>query len=740
MYLGLCVNNQDPERRGRVQVFVPHIMPALYNNWNEAGKDIQINCVGDNIEGALSSDIIEKLIEVLPWAEAASPIIGTSAPGNLVNSGRGIGEAIGGAVGGALFGAPGQAAGAAVGGAVGDFFDQSPTTSAPVAVPPPTTGGPLKFSMKPGGTGGNWAGAAAKLSTYLPRNFTTSSQKRDVLNGNQKSDHNWFAANAYAVDLGLNTDFGGSTAAANQTAIQIVNSLRAEVGKPPISNWSEVSSPYNERTPDGYRVQVIWQSANHYDHIHVGAKWTGQGVPQIAASAAPNPVVPQVASDGLVNTNNQGPSSSSGAPNKSETGDVPTGSAKDATTGLGGSYAQGQSVAPAITAGGQGISGTVSGKGTSSGAGLYSDNFVNFVKSKEGFYEKSYWDYKQHTVGYGTKAKFPGEVISKQEAEIRLRAELDKAASQTNAILERKGITNLSQSQKEALMSFTYNGGVGMTQQLLDGGGGRRDWSSISEGMKLYNKAGGKPLEGLTNRRNAEIEFGNSDGSGGFTPSESTLSAEMSPTSPPSVIDKTYPHGPVASKNTNDMPAGLFAYPSPGAMLWVFFREGNPLYPVYFAASYGQTEWSAAYRQGSPAPRMAFNGEGEGGGYSHGTMINPVKGGACLEFGTDYNGTDASKDNSSFGIFNSNKSNLMIDNKLYQIYANSDRLDYTEDDYFQTVKGYKESWIQGNSNDVVMGNVTVKIGEFSQQAMDALKELEDFSNELNQTLMSNGSK
>jgi hypothetical protein len=82
----------------------------------------------------------------------------------------------------------------------------------------------------------------------------------------------------------------------------------------------------------------------------------------------------------------------------------------------------------------------------------------------------------------------------------------------------------------------------------------------------------------------------------------------------------------------------------------------------------------------------------------------------------------------------------MIDNKLYQIYANSDRLDYTEDDYFRTIKGYKESWIQGNSNDVVMGNVTVKIGEFSQQAMDAMKELEDFSSELNQMLMSNGSK
>ena len=85
-YLGLVVNSNDPEHRGRVQVFVPHVMPTLYEGWNKDGKDIILSCVGDNIPDAITSDLLERLIKILPWAEAASPIIGSSAPGNLISS------------------------------------------------------------------------------------------------------------------------------------------------------------------------------------------------------------------------------------------------------------------------------------------------------------------------------------------------------------------------------------------------------------------------------------------------------------------------------------------------------------------------------------------------------------------------------------------------------------------------------------------------------------------------------
>jgi len=85
-YLGLCINNDDPQKRGRVQVFVPHILPNLLEGWNDAGKDIEILGVGDNIQQNLSPEILEKLKKILPWCEAASPVAGTSAPGNLAGN------------------------------------------------------------------------------------------------------------------------------------------------------------------------------------------------------------------------------------------------------------------------------------------------------------------------------------------------------------------------------------------------------------------------------------------------------------------------------------------------------------------------------------------------------------------------------------------------------------------------------------------------------------------------------
>jgi len=85
-YLGLCLNNNDPEKRGRVQVFIPHILPNLYKDWNEAEEDIKILCVGNNIPDSLNGKTVEKLMTILPWAESASPVMGSSSPGDLVNN------------------------------------------------------------------------------------------------------------------------------------------------------------------------------------------------------------------------------------------------------------------------------------------------------------------------------------------------------------------------------------------------------------------------------------------------------------------------------------------------------------------------------------------------------------------------------------------------------------------------------------------------------------------------------
>lgn len=158
----------------------------------------------------------------------------------------------------------------------------------------------------------------------------------------------------------------------------------------------------------------------------------------------------------------------------------------------------------------------------------YSENLIKFLKAKEGFYKDAYWDYKQWTVGYGTKARSADETITEEEADRRLREETNQAAGQVAEMLSSRGI-NLTDPQREALISFTINGGPGMTQELLDSEGGRKDWETISSAMRLYNKAGGETVQGLANRREAEILYANSNGTQGYDHVEGQAVASNQP-------------------------------------------------------------------------------------------------------------------------------------------------------------------------------------------------------------------
>jgi len=79
-YLGIVVQNNDPLKRGRVKVFVPHISPTVYSKWVETGKDKCFKFLGKNVYSDLS-DIHEDLKKILPWAEIAAPLAGESGSG-----------------------------------------------------------------------------------------------------------------------------------------------------------------------------------------------------------------------------------------------------------------------------------------------------------------------------------------------------------------------------------------------------------------------------------------------------------------------------------------------------------------------------------------------------------------------------------------------------------------------------------------------------------------------------------
>ena len=61
----------------------------------------------------------------------------------------------------------------------------------------------------------------------------------------------------------------------------------------------------------------------------------------------------------------------------------------------------------------------------------------------------------------------------------------------------------MNQNQFDALVSFSFNCGIGNLQTLVK----NRSLNEIGEALLLYNKADGKVLQGLVNRRKKEREL-----------------------------------------------------------------------------------------------------------------------------------------------------------------------------------------------------------------------------------------
>tara|TARA_R110000824_G_scaffold119346_6_gene273408 strand:- start:8032 stop:9243 length:1212 start_codon:yes stop_codon:yes gene_type:complete len=144
------------------------------------------------------------------------------------------------------------------------------------------------------------------------------------------------------------------------------------------------------------------------------------------------------------------------------------------------------------------------------GQGIPGSNLTEMVKEFEsgGNNDPSYWDYKQWTIGYGTRAvgneRQEGATISDAEADRRLQQELQQARSDVIRQSNKIG-RSFNKNQLDALTSFTFNTGSGNMRTLLQGG--RRSNQEIADSILLYNQAGGNVLRGLQRRRQAEREL-----------------------------------------------------------------------------------------------------------------------------------------------------------------------------------------------------------------------------------------
>ena len=178
--------------------------------------------------------------------------------------------------------------------------------------------------------------------------------------------------------------------------------------------------------------------------------------------------------------------------------------------------------------------------------------------------------------------------------------------------------------------------------------------------------------------------------------------------------------------NTSGMPKGMFSVPEIGAMLWVFFRNGDPQFPVYFAASYGQAEWAQAYSASSP-PLYYPGNDPKKLQKTDQSIMMPNKGGG-MQFTESVSDTGNSRGMKIFGYSGAH----LEFNEEHNIYY-SPRDDYQQIDghRFDIVKSNREMFTQGDSNIVTIGDQFIKIGNITKAALQAMDHINEAVNNIN---------
>lgn len=139
-----------------------------------------------------------------------------------------------------------------------------------------------------------------------------------------------------------------------------------------------------------------------------------------------------------------------------------------------------------------------------------SANAVKFIKEWEGFSKTAYADGSQYTYGYGTKAPSATATITEAEADNALREELKEIDKKVNQFAAAHN-KNFSQSQHDALVSFSFNVGTGWMSQLnyritkavLNGATG----NDFLQAICLWSNVDSLPVGGLVSRRMAEADM-----------------------------------------------------------------------------------------------------------------------------------------------------------------------------------------------------------------------------------------
>jgi lysozyme len=136
-----------------------------------------------------------------------------------------------------------------------------------------------------------------------------------------------------------------------------------------------------------------------------------------------------------------------------------------------------------------------------------------FITKHEGLSLKPYLcPAKIPTIGYGNTYYSDGKKVTLLDKDITKQQAFDMFKEIANRFGKRVDAlvtSNINQNQFNALVSFAYNVGTGnfhISTLLKKVNKNPNDFTIKAEFLK-WNKAGGKVLNGLTNRRNEEADL-----------------------------------------------------------------------------------------------------------------------------------------------------------------------------------------------------------------------------------------
>jgi len=750
-YLGMVINNNDPEFRGRVQIYIPHIMPAMVEAINKHNKSITFNCVGNNLPQGLTAEMVEHLKQVLPWAEAASPILGQCGPGSVSGSGNFVSNPSSSSLPTIDNSSPvgnvsGNTATEAIKNAAIQFAEKGVATNQlPLGDTKGSKGGGLACAYSV-----NWMVRTALGHPIQKGDLNgLGTSTADIYSALKKNTAEWAPVDPLQAPAGsiIISPTGSSTKDKNihgHAAIIVRNGKGKEIVGNLSRNNYDAGIGYDGRSIESWISSMrSGRGMPTLAFAHTGKGFVPAGPAGSASNIPPSPSPQQTANSSPAppltpsQSDPNEPSSTSPKPDGNQLQSSKNKLIQDRVAYFGKEIQNPDTVAR--------LAYCLKHEGSSYPWNVY---VMETICNRAMFLKKS----MAQLLGVGDPMQASywadGGAVSRNSSDLAIA----KQAIQ-EVIYGGSNATDMATDNADNRGFFAakfIKGGASGTFYIYPSGQKVTDKEECKKVLDEDKYAKAKYV--LYYRKDAANNPNSGTGYGracrAYRDSNNIVSKEgmmvfnhgvydpqgkiTSPISP----NYTDPHGNPVAVNTNNLPGGTFTFPSVGAMVWTFFREGIPLYPVYFAASYSSEEWKAAYNGSSLDPLGANQGSTKNT-VSNASRIHlgPAGGISTTSVRSTEDQTGVS-DTSAISVYGRDGGNFSVVKGLVSTYAPHDSKTHTEGKTFSHSGGPREHYTGDDYNEVTKGNVFVKVGNIDQTTYNALDEIKEITSKINEMLMS----